>query len=187
MQILAIVLIGKAREAVLWLAVAVVTLRAVIRLCLTVELRIPHANLNFVSLHVASVQTDSNSVVDAAEIVSSVIESIHKGDYADALVLVASEVTSFKAFAGFGVCRVGINVGAIASVNTANRMSDIVSEDSLRIVITSVSGSHKACVLAACGNIVLEDDIVGRVCTIVGIVSITSLFINCHINEVQVS
>ena len=115
------------------------------------------------------------------------IRSWDKGDHADTLVLVAGEVTGFEAFAGFGVCRVGIYIGSIASIDTADRMRDIVSEDSLGIVVTGVSRSDKACINTACCNIILENDIIGRLSTKVRIVSPTSLLVDCHINEVQVS
>ena len=115
------------------------------------------------------------------------IRSRDKGDHADTLVLVASEVTGFEASAGFRVCRVGINVGSIASVDTTDRMCDIVAEDSLGIIVTGVSRSDKASIYTACCNIILENDIVGRLSTVVRIVSPASLLIDCHINEVQVS
>ena len=110
-----------------------------------------------------------------------------EGDHTDTLILVAREVTGFEAFAGFGVCWVGINVGSIASVNTANRVRNIVSEGSLRLVITGVSRSDKASIDTACSNIILENDIISRLGAEVRIVSPTSLLIDCHINEVQVS
>ena len=113
------------------------------------------------------------------------IRSWNIRDHADTLVLVASEVTGFEAFARLGVCRIGIYIGSIASTDTADRMRDIVSEDSLRIVVTGVSRGDKACIHTACCNIILENDIVGRLSTEVRIVSPTSLLIDCHINEVQ--
>ena len=115
------------------------------------------------------------------------IRSWNIGDHADTLVLVASEVTGFEALARFGVCRIGIYIGSIASIDTADRMRDIVSEDSLGIVVTGVSRSDKTSIDTACRDIILENDIVGRLGTEVRIVCPTSLFIDCHINEVQVS
>ena len=107
------------------------------------------------------------------------------GYYADTLVFVAGEVTGFEAFARFGVCRVGINVSSKASATTADRMCDIVAEDSLGIVVTGVSRSNKSSKHTTCCNIILKNDIVGRLSTEVRIVSPTSLLIDCHINEVQ--
>ena len=62
---LSVILIGKTGEAILWLTVAVVALRAVLRFSLTVELGIPQANLYLVSLSPASVKTDPDSVINA--------------------------------------------------------------------------------------------------------------------------
>jgi hypothetical protein len=90
------------------------------------------------------------------------IRSWDKGDHADTLILVAGEVTGFEAFARFGVCRVGIYIGSIASADTADRMRDIVSEDSLGIVVTGMTRSDKARIHTACCNIILENDIIGR-------------------------
>jgi hypothetical protein len=55
MEIFSVILIGKTGEAILWLTVAVVALRAVLRVGLAVELGIPHANLNLVSLSAGSI------------------------------------------------------------------------------------------------------------------------------------
>ena len=109
-QILRVILISKAWEAILRFTVAIVALRAVFWLCLSMEFRTPHAHLYLISFTASCIKTDTNGIINAAEMMSSMIRCWNEGNNAHWLQFIACEVAELKASARWWDSRVGISV-----------------------------------------------------------------------------
>ena len=137
-------------------------LRAVVRVGLAVERRVPHADLNFISLITACVETDTNSVVNAPEVVRSVITSGNEGNDADRLQFIASEATDFEAFRCLGISWVSVGVETVAATFATHRVRNVVAEDLLAIIVTSMSWCNESSIHTTGCDVILEDYIISR-------------------------